>query len=117
MKKIIFLLVIAFANNLSAQEKYTRKDSLQGGLRFERTCYDVLHYTLDIKIDPTRKSIAGYNEINFKVVEATRKIQVDLFANMNIDSIMWNGKKLNYKREFNAVFIDFPTILKASDKN
>ena len=50
MKKIILLLLLV--NVLSAQETTTRKDTLKGGLRFERTCFDVLHYDLNIKINP-----------------------------------------------------------------
>ena len=95
----------------TAQETFTRKDSLHGGLRFERTCYNVLRYDLNIKINPEEKSIVGFNEISFKVLENTSKIQVDLFENMQIDSIVFNASKLNYKREFNAVFIDFETPL------
>ncbi|WP_309612991.1 M1 family metallopeptidase [Flavobacterium sp.] len=112
MKKILVLsFIICNFQLLSAQEKTTRKDSLQGGLRPERTCFDVLRYNLNIKINPEEKSVVGYNNITFKVINTTSKIQLDLFANMQIDSIVFNSKKLNYKREFNAVFIDFPTTL------
>ena len=113
MKKIFIQSFILFSFQfLSAQEIATRKDSLQGGLRPERTCFDVQHYDLNIKINIDEKSIVGYNDISFKVVEYTKKIQIDLFQNMHIDSIVYNKKKLDYKREFNAVFIDFPTDLK-----
>lgn len=113
MKKIFIQSFILFSFQfLSAQEIATRKDSLQGGLRPERTCFDVQHYDLNIKINIDEKSIVGYNDISFKVVENTKKIQVDLFQNMHIDSIVYNKKKIDYKREFNAVFIDFPTDLK-----
>ena len=105
MKKIILLLLLV--NVLSAQETTTRKDSLKGGLRFERSCYDVLRYDLNIKINPDEKSIVGYNEITFKVLLNSPKIQLDLFEKMQIDSIVLNSKKLNYKREFDAVFINF----------
>lgn len=112
MKKILVLsFIICNFQLLSAQEKTTRKDSLQGGLRPERICFDVLRYDLNIKINPEEKSVVGYNNITFKVINTTSKIQLDLFANMQIDSIVFNSKKLNYKREFNAVFIDFPTTL------
>lgn len=112
MKKIFILsLITSSFQFLSAQETFTRKDSLQGGLRPERICFDVLHYDLNIKINPEEKSIVGYNKITFKVVENTSKIQLDLFENMKVDSIVFNSKKLNYKREFNAVFIDFTTAL------
>jgi aminopeptidase N len=113
MKKLlsIFLLIAAFQIGL-AQQATTRKDSLQGGLRPERTSYNVLRYDLNIKINIEEKSIVGYNDITFKVIENTNKIQVDLFENMKVDSIIFNTKKLDYKREFNAVFIDFPNEIK-----
>jgi aminopeptidase N len=111
MKKIALLFSILGIARLSAQESATRKDSLQGGLRVERTCFDVLQYDLNIKINPVERSIVGFNEITFKVIDKTTRIQLDLFANMRIDSIVFNKRQLQYKREFNAVFIDFPEIL------
>lgn len=103
------LLFLVFGKGFA--QEFTRKDSLQGGLRFERTCFDVVRYDLNIKINPDEKSIVGFNEITFKVVESNSKIQLDLFDNMLIDSIIYNSKKLNYTREFNAIFIDFPSNL------
>jgi aminopeptidase N len=114
MKKIfiIGLTILGFQTVFS--QNFTRRDSLQGGLRLERTCYDVQRYDLNIKINPDEKTIVGYNDIAFKVVEKTSKIQVDLFENMQIDSIIYNNKKLEYKREFDAIFIDFPNGLTAN---
>lgn len=114
MKKIfiIGLTILGFQTVFS--QNFTRRDSLQGGLRLERTCYDVQRYDLNIKINPDEKTIVGYNEIAFKVVENSSKIQIDLFENMQIDSIIHNNKKLEYKREFDAVFIDFPNGLTAN---
>lgn len=112
MKKTLALsFIISSFQLLSAQEATTRKDTLKGGLRPERTSYDVLHYDLNIKINPDDRTVAGYNDVKFKVVTNTTKIQLDLFENMKVDSIVFNSKKLNYKREFGAVFIDFPEVL------
>ena len=117
MKKIIAISFIVIGLQLiSAQEAITRKDSLQGGLRPERTCFDVQHYDLNIKINPEERSVVGYNDVKFKVVNNTSKIQLDLFENMQVDSIVFNSKKLNYKREFGAVFIDFPNVLTAKSE-
>jgi aminopeptidase N len=112
MKKLfVVCFLLSSFQFISAQT--TRKDSLQGGLRQERTCFNVLRYDLNIKINPEEKSIVGFNKIAFKIVDNTKKIQIDLFDNMQVDSIIYANKKLNYKREFNAVFIDFPEILNA----
>lgn len=117
MKKILLFSIIALVFQNGNAQKFSRKDSLQGGLREERTCFDILRYDLNITINPTDKSIKGYNEINFKIDDDTQKIQLDLFENMSIESIEWNNQKLNYKRDFGAVFIEFPELLKKHSKH
>ncbi|NUY80024.1 M1 family metallopeptidase [Flavobacterium sp. MAH-1] len=111
------LFISAFTFSVSAQETFTRKDSLHGGLRPERTSYDVQRYDLEVKIDPDAKTIVGHNDITFKTVEPTSKIQIDLFENMSIDSIVFDNKKLQYKRDNNAVFVQFPSELKKGSEN
>jgi aminopeptidase N len=109
MKYFVYTALLLCTTAAFAQ--YTHKDSLQGSLRPERTSYDVQHYGLDITIDPAKKTIKGFNDIDFKVVAPTAKIQVDLFENMKVDSIIFNKKKLQYKRDNDAVFISFPSTL------
>ncbi|TAF09426.1 MAG: M1 family peptidase [Flavobacteriia bacterium] len=107
--RFLVILILLGIQQMNAQ--FTRRDSLQGGLRAERTAYDVKRYDLNITINPEQRSIKGFNEITFDVVSPTQKIQIDLFENMKVDSIIWNTKKLNYKRDNDAVFIDFPEKL------
>ena len=96
---------------LGYRPRYTLKDSLRGALRPERTCFDVTFYNLKLKIDPKAKTIAGTNEITFRVVQPTKRIQIDLFAIYHIASITWQNKSLTYHREYDAIFIDFPENL------
>jgi aminopeptidase N len=107
MKKALFIAAAFLSIYAASAQTYTRRDSLQGGLRPERTNFDVQRYDLNIKIDPEKKLISGYNDITFKVVENTSKIQLDLFENMKIDSIVVKGNKTTYKRDHDAVFISF----------
>lgn len=116
MKNLILTALILSVFQQIAAQNFTRKDSLQGGLRPERTSFDVLRYDLNITINPDKKTIVGYNDITFKILENTSRIQLDLFENMQIDSIVMNSEKLNYKRDFNAVFITFPNILASDSK-
>jgi aminopeptidase N len=106
-----FLVILTLLGMQQTNAQFTRRDSLQGGLRIERTCFDVKRYDLNITINPNQKNIKGFNEISFEIVSPTQKIQLDLFENMKIDSIVWNTKKLNYNRDNDAVFIDFPERL------
>jgi aminopeptidase N len=110
------LLIVLTTINSNAQETFTRKDSLHGGLRFERICFNVLRYDLNIKINPEEKSIVGFNEISFAILENTSRIQLDLFENMKIDSIILDGDRLKYNREFDAIFIDFKAPLQKNSK-
>jgi aminopeptidase N len=97
---------------VSAQEIYTRQDSLRGSLSTLRTCFDVYHYDLNLRVDVAKKTIAGYNTISYKVVQPFDKLQLDLFENLQIDSIIWNkaqGKeRLKFEREGKAFFVFFP---------
>lgn len=111
--KIYLITAFTFLSVVSASaQTFTRRDSLQGGLRPERTSFDVQRYDLNIKVDPGKKFISGYNDITFKVVENTAKIQLDLFENMTIDSIAVKGNTVKYKRDNDAVFITFSEPLK-----
>jgi len=114
---ILFLLLSPFLVNgqlLSDKNEFSRKDSLRGQLTPLRTCYDVTYYHLDVDINIPKRSIAGSNLIKFKTIQDFNRIQIDLFDNMAIDKILYRGKQLKYTREFNAVFIDFPTHVKAN---
>jgi|AntDeeMinimDraft_5_1070356.scaffolds.fasta_scaffold00725_18 aminopeptidase N len=120
----IALLLLLFLNTHTSSAQlldgengnYDRADSLRGSLRPERTNYDVLKYNLNVKVVPEKKYIEGFNEITFEVKDRLPKMQLDLFANMNVDSIVFQGQILPYKREFNAVFIKFSDPLQAGQK-
>ena len=121
--KYLLLIVTAFflTTQSFAQETFTRKDSLQGGLRFERTCFDVSLYHLGIEVNIEDKSIKGVSRIFFQTVKKTNKIQIDLFENMKIDSIYeisksGRNKLLNYKRDNNAVFINLIDTLEINQE-
>jgi aminopeptidase N len=111
----ITILLFLLVTNLTAQN-FTRKDSLQGGFSTERMCYDVQRYDLNITLDPEKRYISGSNTISFKMVEVSNQIQLDLFENMQVDSIVFNSEKLKFNREFGAVFITFPNQLLVSDE-
>jgi aminopeptidase N len=98
-----------FGHNVSNVygRSFTTADSLQGKVTRLRSCFDVTFYHLDISIDVDKHLIQGSNLIRFKTVEAFQKMQIDLYANMVIDSIVYERQKLKYLREENAVFIEF----------
>ena len=114
IKNVQLFVLLLFFSIVQAQN-FTRKDSLQGGFSFERMCFDVQKYDLDITVNPDKKFISGSNTILFKMLEESSKIQLDLFENMKVDSIIFESNKLNYAREFGAIFISFPKVLKVTN--
>lgn len=82
-------------------------DSLRGMLTPLRTCYDVLFYDLGVRVDPSQQSIQGRLTMRFEVVHPFDSLQVDLFANMDIDSIVYHGLRLPYRRWYNVVVVSF----------
>ncbi len=90
----------------------TRADILRGEYGRYRANNDLLHYTLDIRVDPDKTLLSGKNAVRFKMLDDDTRIQLDLYANLNVDRIVFNGKELKYEREINAVFIDFPETLR-----
>ena len=89
----------------------TRADILRGEYGRYRANNDLLFYHLDIRVDPQKKYISGKNTIRFKMLAADTRIQLDLYANLQIDKILMGGSALKYQRELNAVFVDFPATL------
>jgi len=106
-----FLLALSLlVYSFSSQAQYSRADSLRGSLS-EFRMFDVFYYDLNIKIDPFQRSISGYNDIHFTTEDTINKLQLDLFENMQVDSISYNGLKLAYQREFDAVWLFFEPFL------
>jgi aminopeptidase N len=97
---------------LHKKQSFTHSDTLRGYLGPLRTGFDVVFYDLSVKVDPEKQEIEGSNKITFKALRNIQKIQLDLFANMKIRSIVWGIYSLNYEREENSVFVSFPKILK-----
>lgn len=113
----VFLLAISHnhAQVLSDKDQhYTTVDMLRGSLRAERS-YDVLKYHLQVRVDPEERYISGSNTIIFKAEEDLPVMQIDLFENMKVDSIIHHNTVLGYERKHNAVFVNFDRPIKASE--
>lgn len=117
MKLIYTFLLLFFLmslTNLQAQaqdlskKKFSRADTLRGQQSPERTGYDIHYYHLDIRVNPADKSISGSNLFQFTATRDLSKLQFDLFENMVIEKVVYKDKEIPFKREFNAVFIEFP---------
>lgn len=115
MKKqfFFFLFLSAFAN---AQEKFSHADTLKGSITKEREWWNVLHYDLQVSFNENDSSIFGSNTILYKVLKQNSVMQIDLMQPMQIDSVIQNSKRCEWKRDGNAFFISLPQQ-NINDKN
>jgi aminopeptidase N len=116
------LSIVLCAATASAQQKEpppttlrapSRAEILRGEYGRYRANNDLLHYDLDVRIDPEKKSISGRNTVRFKMVKDDTRIQLELYANLTIDRIVFNTRELKYTRDINTVDIDFPETLRS----
>jgi aminopeptidase N len=90
----------------------TRANILRGEYGRYRANNDLLSYHLDVRVDPDAKVISGSNRIRFRMLQDDNRIQLDLHANLNVDRILLGTAVLQYERELNAVFVNFPESLR-----
>ena len=109
--------VIALSAALPAQTAQestpTRGDVLRGEYGPYRANNDLLSYRLDIRVDPVKQFLSGTNTIRFRMLKDDVRVQIDLYAYLNIDKILLGSTPLKYQRELNSVFIDFPQTLRS----
>ncbi|MXV16049.1 M1 family metallopeptidase [Hufsiella ginkgonis] len=125
MKKLFTLALLtgaAFTLPSYAQlggpaRQFTRADTLRGMLTPLRTCYDINYYHLDVKVNIDEKFINGTNLFKFTATQDFKRLQFDLFQAMKIEKILYKGAELTYTREFNAVFVDFPQMIRKGAKD
>ncbi|MBY0507048.1 MAG: M1 family metallopeptidase [Bryobacteraceae bacterium] len=108
--KILLLLVAA---TTLAQTPPTRAEVLRGEYGRYRANNDLLSYHLNVRVDPARKFLSGVNAIRFRMLSEDTRIQLELYANLQVDRIMLGQTSLKYEREVNTVWVDFPQPLKA----
>src|SRR3954467_4751628 len=109
LKLLLLLVAIIFgATSLTPQAPPktmtppTRADILRGEYGRYRANNDLLFYHLDVRVDPLKKSIAGTNTIRFRMLKDDTRIQLDLYANLDVDRIMLGATTLKYERDLNT---------------
>jgi aminopeptidase N len=111
-KRLIWVSVFAMAAQAAPQGPPSRASILRGEYGRYRANNDLLKYHLDVRVDPDKRLVTGKNTIRFRMLQDDNRIQLDLYANLNIDRILLGSDVLKYARELNAVFIDFPEPLR-----
>ncbi|MBX3101430.1 MAG: M1 family metallopeptidase [Bacteroidetes bacterium] len=106
--KYLFCIFCLWAGALTAQQgggevmlergPFSRTDSLRGSLNPWRSCFDVLHYDLNLRIDMDARRIRGHNRITLRWLQAADSLQLDAFPELQVDSVTCRGRALPLHR-------------------
>ena len=103
--KVLLPFLLTFFSIFSQERQFTKQDTLRGSITKERAWWDLLHYELSVKVDPTEKMIEGNNTIRYKVLENNNRMQIDLQPPMEIISAKQNGQNLTFIKDGNVYYI------------
>ncbi len=102
------VLVLALPAVAAAQTdttRFTRADTLRGSDGPGRAWWDAAFYDLRVRVNPADSTIAGSNGITYRVLRPAREMQVDLQVPLVVDSIVQDRRRLEWRRDSNAVFV------------
>ncbi len=113
---LVFLFfVIGFSTSQAQKKTFTHQDSLRGSITPERNWWDLKAYRLHLQPNPEDKTVKGMNRVVFERRSAPKRMQIDLQAPMQIDSISYNKGEIDYQREGNVYWLTFKNPIQGLD--
>ena len=95
---------------------FTHADTLRGANGPGRAWWDATFYDLHVRVNPADSSITGHNAITYRVLQPATEMQIDLQVPLEVDSIVQQSARLQYRRDGNAFFVTVPAAAKAGDR-
>lgn len=107
---VVFLQIGAFlfSQFALAQSQFPQSEITLGKLTPIRTCFNVVHQDITVKVEPDKQFITVTNAITFLLEKESKTIQLDLFAHMNVIVVGYSDNALPFKRDSNTLLIDLP---------
>jgi len=113
---LLFCLVLGFGGHSCAQppdrqQVFTEQDTLRGSIGPGRDWWDVLHYAVSVTPDYTQRTIEGKTTIRFRWLRSkpvAEYMQIDLQEPMQLDSAVYRGNKLAFKRNKHVYLVSWP---------
>ena len=95
---------------------FTHADTLRGSNGPGRAWWDAEFYDLHVRVNPADSSITGHNAITYRVLQPATEMQIDLQVPLEVDSIVQQAAKLQYRRDGNAFFVTLPAAPRTGDR-
>ncbi len=116
----LFFLGSVHANAQKAEKKFTRADTLRGSIGEGRSWWNITYYDLHVTPNIMDKTIVGFVDISYQVLNKGKTMQIDLQQPLEIDSAIDFHKNtlhtLNFERDGNVYWIHFPKNTKIGEE-
>ncbi|MGI4755611.1 MAG: M1 family metallopeptidase [Janthinobacterium lividum] len=118
---VVFLCILAGCSSvLRAQlamgsvpgTEATSSKSLVGSYGPYRSNNDLLHYRLNVRVDPSKRLLSGSNVVQFRMLQDGTRIQLELSEALTIQKVLFHGKEARFNREGQSFFVDTPTQMR-----
>ncbi|MBA2627289.1 MAG: M1 family metallopeptidase [Gemmatimonadales bacterium] len=101
----------------AAPRVFTRADTLRGSNGPGRAWWDAEFYDLHVRVDPADSSVAGHNAITYRVLQPATEMQLDLQLPLQVDSIVHQARRLQFRRDGNAYFATLVVAQRPGDRD
>lgn len=102
------VVVLAQGEVMLGRGPFSAADRLRGSLSPHRSCYDVLHYALSLRIRWGDSTIAGGNTIRLRYLHTADSLQIDLMDRYAVDSVLYGNTMLPHHRRHQAIMVAIP---------
>ncbi len=108
MRGVVILGCLVLPSVIAAQrapKTFSHADTLRGSNGPGRSWWDATFYDLHVSVNPADSSIRGYNAITYRVLKPATRMQIDLQVPLDVDSMVQDGRRLEFNRDSNAFFV------------
>lgn len=84
---------------VSAQQVFTRDDTLRGSVTPERIWWDLKYYKLNLNVSPDSQSVRGNVMVQYTVLKPRQVLQLDLQPPLVMEKITQDGEALEFKKD------------------
>ncbi len=77
---------------------------------------DILSYDISLKVYPDKKFIEGSNLIQLKALKTLSKIELHLFPQMKVHSVLMNGQNIAFQRDSQSFQFLLPKSIKKGEQ-
>ena len=103
-------LFLSFVGKSQKRDDINNRDILYltsgGKLNPLQAIMDIRHYTIELDVDITKQSIAGFTEVSLNLSQKTDTLMLDLIHLYKVTGIKVNGKIASYLQKDDKIFIN-----------